>query len=445
MAQEQTVVVPDIGDFKDVEIIEVLVKPGDKVAANDSLITLESDKAAMEIPSPYAGTVAELHVAVGSKVSMGTPILLLRADEGAEAPVAAAAPAEPAAAPAPAVAGPAPAPRAEAPAAAAPVPPPASPASTPVAEACPGPGSGKGLGPAHASPAIRRFARELGVDVAKVRGTGPKGRILKADIQTFVKNAVAKAEWPGTGGFALPEMPEIDFSQFGPIERAPLSRIQKLSSANLHRTWLTLPHVTQHDEADITELEAFRNELKAESARRGVKLTPLPFIIKAVVAALKDFPRFNASLAPNGEELILKRYYHVGFAVDTPDGLVVPVIRDADAKGIWDIAAELAAIGDKARGKKLRTADLQGGTFTVSSLGGIGGTAFTPIINAPEVAILGISKAQMRPVFQDGAFVPRLMLPLSLSYDHRVIDGADGVRFITHVSSLLADMRRVLL
>ncbi|QXP85499.1 dihydrolipoyllysine-residue acetyltransferase [Methylococcus sp. Mc7] len=431
MAQEQTVVVPDIGDFKDVEIIEVLVKPGDKVAANDSLITLESDKAAMEIPSPYAGTVAELHVSVGSKVSMGTPILLLRADEGAEASAAAAAPAEPVPAPVPAVAEPAPPPPA------APVPSSTPPASTPVTE--------EGSGLAHASPAVRRFARELGVDVAKVRGTGPKGRILKTDIQTFVKDAVAKAERPGAGGFALPEMPEIDFAQFGPIERQPLSRIQKLSAANLHRTWITLPQVTQHDEADITELEAFRNALKAESAKRGVKLTPLPFIIKAVVAALKAFPRFNASLAPNGEELILKSYCHIGFAVDTPDGLVVPVIRDADTKGIWDIAAELAAIGDKARGKKLRTADLQGGTFTVSSLGGIGGTAFTPIINAPEVAILGVSKAQLRPVFQDGQFVPRLMLPLSLSYDHRVIDGADGVRFVTYVSGLLADMRRVLL
>jgi len=434
MAQEQTVVVPDIGDFKDVEIIEVLVKPGDKVAANDSLITLESDKAAMEIPSPYAGIVAELHVGVGTKVSMGTPILLLRADEGAETPVAVAAPAEPAPAAAPTPIEPAPVPRAEAPAA--PVSPPAPPTPTPVAE--------EGSGPAHASPAVRRFARELGVDVAKVRGTGPKGRILKTDIQTFVKDAVAKAERPA-GGFALPELPEIDFAQFGPIERQPLSRIQKLSAANLHRTWITVPHVTQHDEADITELEAFRNALKAESAKRGVKLTPLPFIIKAVVAALKAFPRFNASLAPNGEELILKSYCHIGFAVDTPDGLVVPVIRDADSKGIWDIAAELAAIGDKARGKKLRTADLQGGTFTVSSLGGIGGTAFTPIINAPEVAILGVSKAQLRPVFQDGQFVPRLMLPLSLSYDHRVIDGADGVRFVTYVSSLLADMRRVLL
>jgi len=431
MAQEQTVVVPDIGDFKDVEIIEVLVKPGDKVAANDSLITLESDKAAMEIPSPYAGTVAELHVSVGSKVSMGTPILLLRADEGAEASAAAAAPAEPVPAPVPAVAEPAPPPPA------APVPSSTPPASTPVTE--------EGSGLAHASPAVRRFARELGVDVAKVRGTGPKGRILKTDIQTFVKDAVAKAERPGAGGFALPEMPEIDFAQFGPIERQPLSRIQKLSAANLHRTWITIPQVTQHDEADITELEAFRNALKAESAKRGVKLTPLPFIIKAVVAALKAFPRFNASLAPNGEELILKSYCHIGFAVDTPDGLVVPVIRDADTKGIWDIAAELAAIGDKARGKKLRTADLQGGTFTVSSLGGIGGTAFTPIINAPEVAILGVSKAQLRPVFQDGQFVPRLMLPLSLSYDHRVIDGADGVRFVTYVSGLLADMRRVLL
>ncbi|MDD2770382.1 MAG: dihydrolipoyllysine-residue acetyltransferase [Methylococcus sp.] len=437
MAQEQTVVVPDIGDFKDVEIIEVLVKPGDKIAVNDSLITLESDKAAMEIPSPYAGIVAELHVGVGTKVSMGTPILLLRADEGADAPapVAVAEPAEPAPAAVPIE--PVPAPRVEAPAAAAPAPSSAPPAPTPVAE--------EGSGPAHASPAVRRFARELGVEVAKVRGTGPKGRILKADIQAFVKSRIAQAERAGTGGFALPEMPEVDFEQFGEIERQPLSRIQKLSAANLHRTWLTIPHVTQHDEADITELEAFRNALKAESAKRGVKLTPLPFIIKAVVAALKAFPRFNASLAPNGEELILKSYCHIGFAVDTPDGLVVPVIRDADAKGVWDIAAELAAIGDKARSKKLRTADLQGGTFTVSSLGGIGGTAFTPIINAPEVAILGVSKAQLRPVFQDGQFVPRLMLPLSLSYDHRVVDGADGVRFATYVSSLLADMRRVLL
>jgi pyruvate dehydrogenase E2 component (dihydrolipoamide acetyltransferase) len=436
MAQEQTVVVPDIGDFKDVEIIEVLVKPGDKVAANDSLITLESDKAAMEIPSPYSGTVTELHVRVGSKVSMGTPILQLREDEGTDASGAASAPVEPA--PAEPVSPP---PPAAAPAAgdtqAVPASAPTPPAPMPVAE--------EGSGPAHASPAVRRFARELGVDVAKVRGTGPKGRILKTDVQSFVKQAVATAERTGGGGFAVPAMPEIDFAQFGPIERQPLSRIQKLSSANLHRTWLTVPHVTQHDEADITELEAFRNALKAESAKRGVKLTLLPFIIKATVAALKDFPRFNASVAPNGEELILKRYYHVGFAVDTPDGLVVPVIRDADTKGIWDIAAELAAIGDKARGKKLRTADLQGGTFTVSSLGGIGGIAFTPIINAPEVAILGVSKAQLRPVFQDGQFVPRLMLPLSLSYDHRVIDGADGVRFVTHVSSLLADMRRVLL
>ncbi|MDF9392997.1 MULTISPECIES: dihydrolipoyllysine-residue acetyltransferase [Methylococcus] len=440
MAQEQTVVVPDIGDFKDVEIIEVLVKPGDKVAANDSLITLESDKAAMEIPSPYSGTVTEVHVSVGSKVSMGTPILQLRADEEAAAS-AAVAPAEPAPLePAAALAAAAPLPAA--PSAgnntqAIPASVPAPPAPMPVAE--------EGAGPAHASPAVRRFARELGVDVAKVRGTGPKGRILKTDVQSFVKQAVAKAERVGGSGFAVPEMPEIDFAQFGPIERQPLSRIQKLSSANLHRTWLTIPHVTQHDEADITELESFRTALKAESVKRDVKLTLLPFIIKAAVAALKDFPRFNASLAPNGEELILKSYYHVGFAVDTPDGLVVPVIRDADTKGIWDIAAELAAIGDKARSKKLRTADLQGGTFTVSSLGGIGGTAFTPIINAPEVAILGVSKAQLRPVFQDGQFVPRLMLPLSLSYDHRVIDGADGVRFITHVSSLLADMRRVLL
>ncbi|HWP00937.1 MAG TPA: dihydrolipoyllysine-residue acetyltransferase [Methylococcus sp.] len=430
MSQQQTIVVPDIGDFKDVEVIEVLVKPGDQVAQNDSLITLESDKAAMEIPSPVAGTVADLRVAVGSRVSKGTPILLLEVGEEAKKEAAPAA-AEPPPAPALPAAKPSPEelpePRLQ----------PEPVAAVPVAEEA-------GAIP-HASPAVRRFARELGADLAKIQGSGPKGRILKEDVQAYIKAKLQRAEAPATLGFALPEAPQVDFSQFGPIDRLPLSRIQKLSAANLHRTWLTIPHVTQHDEADVTELEAFRESLKGEAGERGVKLTLLPFVIKAALASLKAFPRFNASLSADGESLILKQYYHIGFAVDTPEGLVVPVIRDADRKGIWDLAAELHALGEKARGRKLRTTDLQGGTFTISSLGGIGGTAFTPIINAPEVAILGISRVQIRPVYREGQFVPRRLLPLSLSYDHRVIDGAEGIRFLTHLNQSLQDLRRLLL
>ena len=302
--------------------------------------------------------------------------------------------------------------------------------------------------PAHASPAIRKFARELGVVLERVKGTGPKGRISREDVQLFVKQSLQRAEQApsgGMGGLAWPVAPEVDFSRFGPVESQALTRIQKLSGPNLHRNWVSIPHITQFDDADITDLEAFRVSLKAEGEKRGVKLSLLPFVMKAVAASLKAFPSFNASLAPAGDTLILKKYFHIGVAVDTPEGLVVPVIRDVDQKSVFELAAELSDLSQRARNKKLRGADLEGGCFTISSLGGIGGTAFTPIINAPEVAILGLSRSQMKPVYQGGQFVPRLMLPLSLSYDHRVIDGAQGARFIVHLGSTLADLRRVLL
>jgi pyruvate dehydrogenase E2 component (dihydrolipoamide acetyltransferase) len=439
-AVEKEVVVPDIGDFKNIEIIEVLVKPGDTVKAEDSLITLESDKAAMEVPSPYTGVVKTVNVKPGGRVSKGSPVLVLElAEEGAAPPAPKPAAAEP----------PAPAAQAapERPKEVEPAPKPEIQPSPPVVEPEAAAESGEAREtPPHASPAIRRFARELGADLGRIKGSGPKGRILKEDVQRFVKESLARPVQPvATGGFALPPLPEIDFGKFGAIEQQPLSRIQKLSGPGLHRNWVGIPHVTQHDDADITDLEAFRQLLKAEAEKRGVKLTFLPFVIKAVVAALKAYPNFNSSLAPGGEALILKRYFHMGVAVDTPEGLVVPVLRDVDQKSIFDLAKELAEVGERARGKKLRGPDMEGGCFTISSLGGIGGTAFTPIINAPEVAILGLSKAQMKPVYQDGQFVPRLMLPLSLSYDHRVIDGAQAARFITHLNGVLADLRRVLL
>jgi pyruvate dehydrogenase E2 component (dihydrolipoamide acetyltransferase) len=435
------VLVPDIGDFKDVPIIEVLVKPGDTVKAEDSLITLESDKATMEVPAPTAGVVRDLKVKVGDKVSEGSPILSLEISDGAAtaapapAPQAAAAPAAPAAKPAPPPAPAAAAPSAAAPAAQAP----AAPASAAVDEA--------GFSRAHASPAVRRFARELGVDLSKLKGTGPKERILKEDVQGFVKRALsapAAAAGPGLG-FALPPMPSIDFSKFGPVQAKPLSRIKKISGANLHRNWVSIPHVTQNDEVDITEMEAFRKQIGDEAQKQGVKVTPLAFMIKAAVAALKRFPAFNASLSPDGENLILKQYYHIGVAVDTPNGLVVPVIRDADQKGIVTLAKELGEVSARMRDGKISPADMQGGTFSISSLGGIGGTHFTPIINAPEVAILGVSRSSTKPVWRDGAFVPRLMLPISLSYDHRVIDGAEGARFITYLGGVMADIRRLIL
>jgi pyruvate dehydrogenase E2 component (dihydrolipoamide acetyltransferase) len=431
--------VPDIGDFKDVDIIEVLVKAGDVVQPEQSLITVESDKATMEIPSPAAGVVKELRVKAGDKVSKGSLILLL--DAAAGAPAAAPAPKtsrEPVAA-APAVPVPARA------AAAAPV--------VPIGRLAPSPADAAHVpdSVAHASPSVRKFARELGVELIRVRGSGPKGRITQADVQEFVKGVmrgpVAPAAPAARGGLSLdlPEWPQVDFAKFGPVETKPLSRIRKLSGGFLHRNWVSIPHVTQHDEADITELEAFRKENSQVAEKGGFKLTMLAFLVKASVNALKEFPEFNASLDRTGENLIVKKYYHIGVAVDTPDGLLVPVIRDADRKGVFDLAKELAEISKAAREKKLKPDAMRGGTFSISSLGGIGGTSFTPIINAPEVAILGVARSQMRPVYKDGAFVPRLMLPLSLAYDHRVIDGAAGARFTTYLASVLSDIRRTLL
>ena len=421
-----TVKVPDIGDFKDIEVIEVLVKPGDSVAKEQSLITLESDKATMEIPSPAAGVVQEIRLKTGDKVSAGAAILVLKA--GASAP------------PAPAVAA--------APAAFAPVAPVAAAAVRPPVPAEPqDPTQAK----PHASPSVRKFARELGVDLARVKGGGPKGRILHADVQAFVKTALATvpaspaAARGGAAPFNLPAWPEVDFAKFGPVEFKALTRLQKLSGPNLHRNWVSIPHVTQFDEADITDLEAFRKSNTADTEKQGFKLTMLAFMIKACVTALRQHPNFNASLDRAGENLVVKKYYNIGVAVDTPDGLVVPVVRDADRKGVFDVAQELSNISKLARDKKLKPGDMQGGTFSISSLGGIGGTAFTPIINAPEVAILGVSRSALRPMWNGKAFEPRLMLPLSLSYDHRVIDGAAAARFTAYLASVLGDIRRTLL
>jgi pyruvate dehydrogenase E2 component (dihydrolipoamide acetyltransferase) len=454
MADPIEVKVPDIGDFKDVEVIEVLVKPGDAIDKEQSLVTLESDKATMEIPSPEAGVVKALKLKLGDKVSEGALILLLEKGAGAgEAQTAA---------PPPATAAPAAAaPAKPAPAAPEHIAPP--PARSEISDEVPPlpPAHGRPVprmprdetvSKPHASPSVRRFARELGVDLARVQGSGPKGRIMHADVQGFVKSALAGAAPAPAGAagggalpFALPAWPEIDYAKFGPVETKKLTRIQKLSGPNLHRNWISIPHVTQFDEADITELEAFRKSNTAETEKRGFKLTMLAFLIKACVTALKQYPHFNAALEKSGENLIIRRYYHIGVAVDTPDGLVVPVIRDADRKGVFDLAKELGDISKLARDKKLKPGDMQGGTFSISSLGGVGGTAFTPIINAPEVAILGVSRSSMRPVWDGKAFVPRLMLPLSLSYDHRVIDGASAARFTSYLASVLSDIRRSLL
>jgi pyruvate dehydrogenase E2 component (dihydrolipoamide acetyltransferase) len=453
--------VPDIGDFKDVPVIELLVKPGDVVKKDDSLVTLESDKATMEVPAPQAGTVKELRVKLGDKVSEGATILTL---EAASAPHAAEKPA-PASKGAKAMSAPQPvvpaflektAPASAAPPAAAQAAAPAPPAPSAPAQAAPSPVSAPaaavertGAVPPHASPGVRRFARELGVDLTRVNGSGPKSRILKEDIQGFVKSALAGGGAPAAakgGGFAdlgLPAWPKVDFAKFGPVEVKPLSRIQKISGPALARNWVMIPHVTQFDEADITELEAFRAKVNEENAKAGIKATPLAFLVKAVVAALKKFPTFNSSL--DGDNLVLKQYWHIGFAADTPNGLVVPVIKDADKKGVIDIAKETGELAAKAREGKLGPADMQGGTFSISSLGGIGGTAFTPIVNAPEVAILGVSKAAMKPVWDGKQFVPRLMMPLSLSYDHRVIDGASAARFTTYLAQVIADLRRSVL
>ena len=437
--------VPDIGDFTDIPVIEIFVKPGDSVKAEDSLVTLESDKATMDVPSPVAGIVKELKVKLGDKVAEGSLIVVL--EVGAAAPAASPSAAKSAAAPAPEPAptsAPASAPRA--------VPPPA--AGKPAAAVAPvDSGDFKA---AHASPSVRKFARELGVDLSRVTGSGPKGRIVQEDVQNFVK-AIMSSGAPAAGGAGsgisgggslnLLPWPTVDFAKFGPVEARPLSRIKKISGANLARNWVMIPHVTQFDEADVTDLEAFRVALNKENEKAGIKVTMLAFLIKGCVAALKKFPDVNASLVstPDGDNLVLKQYYHVGFAADTPNGLVVPVIRNADQKGVLAIAAEMTTLSAKAREGKLGPADMQGGCFSISSLGGIGGTAFTPIINAPEVAILGVSKSALKPVWDGKAFAPRLMVPLSFSYDHRVIDGASAARFTTYLATLLADMRRVML
>jgi len=438
MANVKDILVPDIGDFEGVEVIEIMVSPGDTISVEDPLVSLESDKAAMEIPSPQAGTIKEVKVSIGDKVSQGDLLVTMDVSAAAvEAPPAAEeataqqpekAPAEPAKAPEPA-ATPAPTP--------APVtaqrPPPVAP--SPIDEA--------GFRKAHASPAVRKFARELGADLAQISGTGNKGRIIKEDVTAFVKRVMTSAA--AGGGLGVAPMPEIDFSQFGEIETQPLTKINKLTGQFLHRNWVTVPHVTQFDEADITELEAFRKQLNEEHKDEGARVTVLAFLMKALVSALKEYPRFNSSLDATGENLILKKYIHIGVAVDTPDGLVVPVVRDCDRKSLIELANELIAISGKARDRKLSPVDMSGGCISISSLGGIGGTAFTPIVNAPEVAILGVSRARMKPVYKDGEFEPRLVLPLSLSYDHRVIDGADGARFTTFLSKVLSDTRRLLL
>ena len=430
-----TVPVPDIGDFKEVEVIEVLVKPGDSVTKEQSLITLESDKATMEIPSPSAGVVKEISIKVGDKVSKGAPILVLDSKEAAAAPQPAKAEAPrpvPAAVPAP--------------------------TREPTTRPVPREPRDETVAKPHASPSVRKFARELGVELTRVSGSGPKGRILHADVQAFVKGVLQKAPRPaekgGQGGalpFNLPAWPEVDFAKFGPIESKPLARIQKLSGPYLHRNWISIPHVTQFDEADITDLEAFRKAQTVETEKKGFKLTMLAFMIKACVTALRQYPQFNSSLDKSGENIILKKYFHIGVAVDTPGGLVVPVVRDADRKGVFDIARELSDISKLARDGKLKPGDMQGGTFSISSLGGIGGTAFTPIINAPEVAILGVSRSALKPVYSgkgdkgEDIFKARLMLPLSLSYDHRVIDGATAARFSAYLASVLSDIRKIVL
>lgn len=428
--------VPDIGDFKEVEVIEILVKVGDTVKAEQSLITVESDKASMEIPSSHAGVVKELKIKLGDKVAEGSLVLMLEASSDASAPApVTASTSVPVAAPEVKV---------------------AVASTTPTTTSAPAPApatiaTSVQHGKSHASPSIRKFARELGVDLSLVQGSGPKGRVVLEDVQGFVKGVMhgtvsTSPAASGSGlGMSLLPWPSLDFSKFGSTELLPLSRIKKISGPNLHRNWVMIPHVTQFEEADVTDLEEFRKQSNDALAKSGVKLTMLAFVIKASVAALKKFPAFNASLDAAGENLILKHYYHIGFAADTPNGLVVPVIKNADQKGIAEIAKEMAELSAQAREGKLKPADMQGASFTISSLGGIGGTAFTPIINAPEVAILGLSKSSIKPLWDGKQFVPKLMMPLSLSYDHRVIDGAMGARFAVYLAEVLADMRRTLL
>ena len=443
--------VPDIGDFKDVEIIEVLVKAGDEIVVEQSLITVESDKASMEIPASIAGRIVEMRVKLGDKISEGSVLAMIEpALASAGAPAAASVPAR---ALAPAPAAPA-APAAPSSASISPTPSPESAASAgdtgntaPVGSAHVSPVDDTHVVKPHASPGVRKFARELGVDLHRVRGSGPKQRITQDDVRGYVKGVITAATVPAQGGdgaaLGLIAWPKVDFAKFGPIDPKPLSRIKKLSGANLHRNWVMIPHVTNNDEADITDLEEFRVSLNKESDKTGVKYTMLGFLIKAVVAALKKYPEFNSSL--DGDQLVYKNYYHIGFAADTPNGLVVPVLKDADKKGLSEIAKETSDLAKKARDGKLSPAEMQGGTFSISSLGGIGGTHFTPIINAPEVAILGVSKSYFKPVWNGKEFIAQLTLPLSLSYDHRVIDGAAAARFNNVLRSLLSDFRRAVL
>ena len=499
--------VPDMGNFKDVAVIDVLVKPGESIETEAPLVTLETEKATMDVPSTAGGVIEKIHVAKGGTVSTGDLIATVRAaaepaagaggagaaptsGDGSASSASAAAPKAPAAS-APTSGSAAPPAKAAAPGAAAesssaaPVgggaaagstaaggapaapasanaAPPAKAAAMPTASAAPAttafktglpPINEPGFSQAHAGPSVRKFARELGVDLTRVKGSGFKGRITHDDVKGFVKTSLAApapapapatARAPAGGGGGLPVIPAIDFSLFGPVETKPLSRIQKISGPRLHASWVNIPHVTQFDEADITELEATRNKLKEKASQAGIKLTPLAFIVRACVRALQEFPQFNASLDPNGANLILKKYFNVGFAADTPNGLVVPVVQDANRKDVYEIARNLAELSEKGRAGKLSPSDMQGGCFTISSLGGIGGTAFTPIINAPEVAILGVSRSAMKPVYRDGTFVPRLILPLSLSYDHRVIDGATAARFTTFLAESLANVAGLL-
>ncbi len=442
--------VPDLGDFKDVEVIDVLVAPGEEVAIETPLITLETDKATMDVPSTAAGRVAELLVGKGSRVSAGDPVLSLEnagVDTG-KTTGSASDDSETVAGDVP-VAGQPPGPAVVDTASTRSAGEPAGIAQHSMAKV-ESPAGGlvpveeSGFSTAYASPSVRRFARELGVDLGKVRGSGLKGRVTHDDVKAWVKSTLGAAPPAETPGAGLPAVPDVDFAAFGPVDIQPLSRIQRISGPRLHASWVNVPHVTQHDEADITALEELRKSLKDTATAAGIKLTPLAFIVRACAAVMAAFPRFNASLDAAGRNLVFKKYLHLGFAADTPNGLVVPVIRDANRKDLYEIARDLASLSAKARDGKLAAADMQGGCFTISSLGGIGGTAFTPIINAPEVAILGVSRSQLRPVWRDTEFVPRLMLPLSLSYDHRVIDGAEAVRFTVALAEALADPRRLL-
>jgi pyruvate dehydrogenase E2 component (dihydrolipoamide acetyltransferase) len=425
--------VPDIGDFGEVPVIEILVSVGDEVAAEDPLVTLESDKATMDVPAPFAGVVREINVTIGDRVTEGSPLLVIEGGEGdtgaGEQAAAADRGSEPAVVPAEAL---------EAPETPSEAPPPRTNGDAPPT------GGSPATGPIYASPSARRLARELHVDLRAVSGSGRKGRITRDDVQSLSESGPDSPAAAGPGLVSgLPPWPSVDFEKFGPVERVERSRIQRISAPNLARNWVMIPHVTHNDEADITELEAWRKQLNEEHARAGVKFTMVSFLVAACVTALKEFPNFNSSL--DGDQLVLKRYYNIGFAADTPGGLVVPVIKGADGKGLKEIALELTALSGKAREGKLSPGDMSGSTFTISSLGGIGGTSFTPIVNAPEVAILGVTRAAMKPVWDGAAFVPRLLVPLSLSYDHRVIDGAAAARFVTFLVSVLSDLRRVLL